>query len=218
MNEDAIWHQREEVVYPERFGSAVHGIFPLTKRDFTSHCEPSLVATEWLQCGVFAFEPTATRDSWLYVTSGTSNPGLATAATAGSASSGLGTELLLETKQQASWATALLKQLLVYNLLAAAGLNGEQVPLDYWHRRSIPTPLDGWKSERIDHLLINVPPHLESTFTLPSGQVDLLHVIGITQAERDVAEQRGGDQLLQQLQNANAYPLTTPERGCTCSH
>src|SRR6516225_5170137 len=65
---------REEKAYPCLFWPRVGGIFPLQVEMFTRQFGQSNVDPRWLHYGVFEFAPTETRHSWLYVTSGHSNP------------------------------------------------------------------------------------------------------------------------------------------------
>jgi hypothetical protein len=62
------------------------------------------------------------------------------------------------------------------------------------------------------------PEGYPPTVTLPSGIVDLFHVVGITDAEADFARQHGGDALVELLRRADAYPITDPKRPCTIGH
>jgi hypothetical protein len=74
MDLEEVWRIREEDVYPVLFGPRVRGIFPLQMEMFTGQFGQSNVDPRWLHYGVLEFAPTETRHSWLYVTSGHSNP------------------------------------------------------------------------------------------------------------------------------------------------
>src|ERR1700730_7057783 len=64
----------------------------------------------------------------------------------------------------------------------------------------------------LNHLLIAPPQHYEAQFVLDSGKVELLHVAGITERERDYAKEHGSEALLALLQNAGGFPVTNPLR------
>jgi hypothetical protein len=74
MDLERVWQIREEEIYPTLFGPVSRGIFPLSQQLFAERFRQSDVDPRWLFCGVFEFAPTADRQSWLYVTSGYSNP------------------------------------------------------------------------------------------------------------------------------------------------
>lgn len=71
---EEVWTYREEVLYPDLFGSTRRGIFTLDQALFAQVFGEEQVDPRWLFLGVFEFAPTAQRSSWLYVTSGMSNP------------------------------------------------------------------------------------------------------------------------------------------------
>lgn len=74
MDLERVWKIREEEVYPALFGAVSRGIFPLTQQLFADRFGQADIDPRWLFHGVFEFAPTANRPSWLYVTSGYSNP------------------------------------------------------------------------------------------------------------------------------------------------
>src|SRR5262245_11321978 len=71
---EEVWRIREEDVYPRLFGPLRRGIFTLTHELFSRRFGPQQIDPRWLTMGVMEFAPTAARKSWLYVTSGYSNP------------------------------------------------------------------------------------------------------------------------------------------------
>jgi hypothetical protein len=64
----------------------------------------------------------------------------------------------------------------------------------------------------LTHLLIAPPEDYEPQFSLASGKVDLLHVVGITEPERDYAKANGSEALLDLLKRNGAFPVTQPTR------
>ena len=110
MDLEGVWEYRENVVYPELFGSAFRGIFPLT-HDIFEMFPNAQVDPRWLFHGVFEFAPTDNRNSWLYVTSGYSNPWeLEPNGYDPETLSGSGVEFVFQSSLQGDWAiTFLLK-------------------------------------------------------------------------------------------------------------
>ena len=47
---------------------------------------------------------------------------------------------------------------------------------------------------------------------LDSGRFDFLHIVGITEQERDYAKANGTDELVAALRRHGAYPVTVPGR------
>jgi hypothetical protein len=210
---ETVWEQREAAVYPELFGPLSRGIFVLSSEMFTQVFRQSEIDPRWLHHGVLEFGPTPTRSSWLYVTSGTSNPWDQDPAEYDlDAYSGLGSELVLEVPHQANWAIACLQKLLAYNILLAHGRFGGAEPLDYGDRLPLGGSIDGEATSLIRFVVVAKPSHFPSSFSLDSGQVDLLQLVGITEGERDFAKHEGHDALVERLRVRGAFPLTDPER------
>jgi hypothetical protein len=210
---EAVWAQREEVVYPGLFGEMSRGIFVLSIEIFTETFDQSSVDPRWLHHGVFEYKPSPTRDTWLYVTSGTSNPWeQEPQETDPEAYSGIGSELVLETTQQADWAVDCLGKLLAYNILLAHGRFGEAGPLEYGARIPLGGPIDGNAASLLRFVVIAEPSTFPSSFRLPSGRVDLLEVVGITEAERDFAKAEGSAALINLLRAHARFPRTDPHR------
>ena len=102
--EDA-WEEREEVVYPEVFGDTGPGIYPLSN-DVFEQLDAQSVDPRWLTHGVFQSPPNDTRNTWVYVTSGMSNPWESDEL---QEYSGFGVEFVLETEQASTWAINVLQ-------------------------------------------------------------------------------------------------------------
>jgi hypothetical protein len=210
---ESVWAEREEIIYPQTFGRMTRGVFPLSHELFSGRLRQTDVDPRWLQHGVFEYGPTEHRRSWVYVTSGTSNPWeLEPADYGGSEFSGIGTELVLETPSQSDWAVQALQQLLGYNLLLAHGRFGDVLPLDYGVRIPLGGPIDGQSSCVLRFAVVTKPAHYPARFSLPSGAVDFLHIVGVTESERDFAKLKGSDALIEKLRAAGAYPTTDPKR------
>jgi len=211
---ESVWEQREEEVYPSLFGPVSRGTFVLPRSLFADVFGQSKIDPRWLTHGVIEFGPSATRSSWLYVTSGTSNPwDQEPAGYDVSARSGIGTELVLEVPAQSNWAIKCLAQLLAYNILLAHGRFGEAGPLHHGARVPLGGPINGDAGSLLRFVAIAEPSNFPSSFALASGQVDLLQVVGITEAEREFARSQGHAALLARLAERDAFPLTDPSRG-----
>jgi hypothetical protein len=182
---EEVWAYREETLYPQLFGEKHNGIFVLDHDDFTSLGAEN-VDPRWLHLGVFEFEPTPARNSWLYVTSGGSTPWETEPADYNPEEySWLGSELVIEvpSQPQDQWPIKLLRRLLAYNVLLAHGQFGEDKPLLY-----------------------------PATAQLASGQFDFLHAVGITDSEKDWARAHSSEALLRLLEVHGGFPVTDPRR------
>lgn len=207
-----VWEHREEVIYPRLFGPKARGIFVLEFDLFTNTFKQESVDPRWLHWGVLEHGPTD-RGLYRYVTSGASNPWEVEAEDyAKQEFSGFGTELVLETLETADWPIVVLQRLLAFNILLVHGRYGDSKPLDYWHR----VPLGGsiTRDSVLRHLLIAPADSYPPQFSLASGRVDLLHIVGITEKERDYAKAHGSEALLTLLKDHHAFPVTDPDRAC----
>lgn len=199
---DAAWEQREDACYKQMFGDIGNGIFPLTMETFEPF-ELTSVDARWLQLGVFACPPCGERSHWLYVTSGMSNPAEDAAP---QPRSGIGTEFIMETEQEAPWAIRVLHTLMAYNLLLATGKMGDYPTFSAGHRVKFGL------SSKISAMLFATPVHFPQGFELPSGHVDLVQVVGITGEELQFAQQDANNTLAQRLLEATGGLVTQPER------
>lgn len=208
---ESVWAHREEVIYPSLFGKVARGIFPLESELFAGwNTAPD---PRWLHHGVFEFAPTPARATWLYATSGTSNPWeLDPSQYDPEEYSGIGTELVLETTAQADWAISALQRLLAYNLLLVHGRLGEPRALDYGARVPLGGPINGDPSSPLRFVAIAQPDHYPASFALDSGMVEFLHLVGISERERDFAKSTSTASLLEALAAHGAYPHTDAAR------
>ena len=210
---ESVWEARETIVYPSLFGPASRGIFALTARQFTGAFGQSEVDPRWLHHGVFEFGPTPQRSSWIYVTSGTSNPWEQVPSEYSMAGvSGLGTELVLEAASQSDWAIGVLAHLLAYNILLAHGRFGDFEPLRLGARVPLGGPVSGDARCALTFVAVAEATHYQSTFHLDSGRVKLLHLVGITEPEWLFAREWGTEALIDLLRTSGAFPVTDPSR------
>jgi hypothetical protein len=213
MTLEDVWRQREEEIYPALFGPNWRGIFPLDLELFTRRFRQSEVDPRWLTCGVFEFAPTEHRASWLYVTSGHSNPwetGPLDYDPTGA--SGCGVEFTLAAADQGDWAIATLQSMLAFDLLLRAGRYPNAKPLSVHDRIPLRAPLNGQADCVLRNLVIDVVEGFPGEFQLPSGKVRLLGFTGITDAELDYGKSAGSDKLIEWLRAAGYHPVNHSSR------
>lgn len=203
------WKYREEIVYKNLFGDTGKGIYVLDGDIFLTQFGQDSYDPRWLFYGVLASPPNPRRDSWLYISSGMSNPWEDDDP---QEYSGLGVEFVLETNEEAIWPIIILQRMIAFNLLLAHGRMGDAGPLDYTHRIPLQGSVSLERPSELRNLVITSPTHYPSSFDLPSGRVDLFHFIGITDAERDYAKRTSSEELVRMLKQKGVYPLTTPSR------
>lgn len=196
------WAQREEVSYREIFGATGSGICLLSYEIF-ERINVKEVDPRWLTHGVFKYPPNEKRKTWAYVTSGMSNPWETESP---EVYSGLGIEFLMETENEESWAIDVLQTLMAYNLLLVSGKMGDFPPLDYGHR--VPLAL----SENIKAMLFAEPVNYPANFSIKSGKVDLLQVVGITSSELEAAKQSSSEEIKLKLLEVTGGLVTYRER------
>lgn len=209
---ESVWKFREETLYPQLFGERSNGIFTLDVETFTDTFGLDQVDPRWLHLGVFEFEPTPGRSSWLYVTSGGSTPWETEPSEYDPEEySWLGSELVLEAPVQSEWAIRALLRLLAYQVMLCHGCFGEMRPLSYGHRVPAGGAINGKKSA-LQFIAIAEPDHYRSTCQLDSGKFDFLHAVGITETERDFAKATSTKKLISALKDKGAFPVTDPAR------
>jgi hypothetical protein len=199
---ESSWEEREEISYRNIFGSSGSGIYPLS-RDIFTRVKVDAVDPRWLTHGVFKYPGTAIRKTWAYVTSGMSNPWESEDP---QEYSGLGTEFVMETEDEADWAIEVLQTLMAYNLLLAAGKMGDFPLLDYGDR--VPLAL----SDSIKAMLLTSPVNFPESFNIRSGKVDLIQIVGITGPELDVAKATSSDELKERIIIETGGLITKKER------
>lgn len=208
---ESVWTDREERVYRSLFGDLGGGVFAAGQgvyQRFGKEPHPG-----WLNHGVFACPPNDDRTSWLYVTSGLSNPwNLDKPGKDPSGFSGLGFELVVEATESADWAVPLLHNLMAYELLVATGHYEGAELLEYGNR----VPLNGSITPAFDSvirwLLIEQPRHYAQAFDLASGRVDLFHLVGASDAEVEHARQTDQDKLVALLEKEGVGQRTDAAR------
>ncbi|QIL91397.1 suppressor of fused domain protein [Microbulbifer sp. SH-1] len=196
------WEEREEKAYKEIFGDTGLGIFTLSGEMFY-RMNAEGMDPRWLTHGVFKCPPTGSRDKWAYVTSGMSNPWEEEKP---EEYSGLGVEFVMETENEETWAIKVLQTLMAYNLLLAAGQMGNFPPLNCGHRVSLAL------SESIRTMMFVRPVNFPSAFSIKSGNVDLLQVVGLTSSELEAAKQTSSEEIREKLISVTGGLVACKER------
>jgi hypothetical protein len=202
---EEIWEEREEKLYPAMFGP-MHGIFliPLARFErFDAPADP-----RWLTIGVFECAPTATRSSWVYVTSGLSNPWEDEVNP--NEPTGYGCEFAIETVRQGDWAIRLLHHLASIHLLACSQrIRGE--PFEQGDRIALHGGINEGTST-LRNVLLTEPVSFEKRLLQRCGFADWFFCVGISDEEKAFARESGNDVLLERLAQAGALPVTDPDR------
>jgi hypothetical protein len=213
MDLEEVWRRREEEVYPTLFGPVGRGIFPLTQELFSERFGQRDVDPRWLFLGVFEFPPTPERNSWLYVTSGYSNPwNEEPEAYDPRGESGNGVEFTFAVSEQGDWAVQTLQSMLAFDLLLRAGRFPNGRPLSLHDRIPLREPVNGRPNCEIRNMIMVEPEHISPEFSLPSGRVLLVGFTGVTDAELTFAKANGSEPLIGRLRAAGHHPITNPNR------
>lgn len=208
---ESVWAQREDIIYRQLFGdigASIHTIPAiLFERMGQKEIDP-----RWTTHGVFECPPVGPRVSWLYVTSGLSNPwGIDPQTIKAEQPSGLGFEIVLQTPTRQKWAIQVLHWLMGVQILAASGLlQGEVVSAGM--RIPLHTSIDPDSESLIRNLIVTRPEEYADHFHLHSGVVELLLCIGITDSEMEFARNSSTDALLVILKDSKVFPITDASR------
>ena len=212
MDLDTITKLRDEDIYPSLFGKMGRGTFPLREEVFAPFGVME-VDPRWLRVGVTEFQPSDDRASWVYVTTGYSDPWeVAPEDYDPEGESGNGVEFVMETPERADWAVMRLQSLVAFDILAAAGRLGDAEPLAYLDQLPLQHPIDGGETSELKTMVICPPEGLAKGFALPSGKVALAQAVGLTNAEAAQAAEFGLATIADKLRPLGAYPVTVPER------
>ena len=171
----------------------------------------------WPHGGVLRHPPSEDRPDWRYVTHGLAHPKRADAAERfridDERPSGRGIELVISTDEDVRWAPKLLLSLVRYMVLNPQAKT--VLPLD---RMPAGGPVDGREACELRYLLARKPRHYESELVLPGGLCDLVHLVGITEAEFDHARTlpagAGSAALVLALDVVGIECTTDPNRPC----
>ncbi|MCB9876063.1 MAG: suppressor of fused domain protein [Planctomycetes bacterium] len=212
---EALWTDREDRVYRSLFGDLGKGVFTAGEQVYLRFGKSPHPG--WLNHGVFACPPHDERDSWIYVTSGLSNPwNLDAPGKDPSGFSGVGFELVIETSKEVDWAVPLLHNLMAYELLVAVGTYQDAELFEYGNRVPLNDSITPSFQSAIRWLLVEQVKHYTPSFELASGRVDLFHLVGATDAEVELARRDGQDKLVELLVRRGVHPRTDAERASVC--
>ncbi len=199
---EEAWEERETSKYKEIFGDVKDKIFPLNHDIFSRVFDRNEIDPTWLHSGVMVSPPSKERGSWVYVTSGMSNPWESEQK---EEFSGLGIELLLQTDSEMNEAIEILLNLMAFNILLSVRHYGEKPMLDYGDR--IPLQIE----PNLTHVVLAEPQSFPSCFELISGQVDLMQVIALTNDEFSFAKEHGSLAILEKFKEQGYYNPKTNE-------
>lgn len=205
-----VWEYREDDLYPSLFGPKRHGVFVIKESLFTRIFHQKKMERRWRHHGVFEFEPTPARPSWLYVTSGMSNDWDSRYSDS-SKPSGMGCEFVMETPQKAPWAIFRLMHVMAFQILLAQGRLSSSKMLGDYDR----LPLGGsirTEPSALTHLMLAPPSGFARRALLESGPFEFTQLVGITDAEDAFARSHDGAQLVEILEPGGGFPVTNPER------
>ena len=197
------WEQREEQIYPELFGGTGEGIYPLDASLFKNQFGIFDIDPRWLHYGVFKCAPTSDRKTWVYVTSGMSNTWESDEP---QEYSGFGIEFILETDEESDWAINTLRSLVAFNILVSIGHYGDKPLVDYGDR--IPMKIE----PNISSLMVVKPIQLPESFSLISGQVDILQITGITAQELENSKENDSEAIAHILFESEGSFVLKPDR------
>jgi len=201
---ESVWTHREEVIYRKLFGDCGQGIYTISRDDLGSNAADP----RWGFLGVFESPPNENRSTWLYVTSGLSNPWDDEPEDYSNLEwSGLGVEFVMETPTQWKWAIKLLHRMIAYEISLA--INGKPLLAPGGRVGGGGPFVEGTE---LTTMLIVPPDHYPPAFKLDSGRVEFLQFIGITASELEFAKATNSMELLGQLKSNGIYPVTDPNR------
>jgi hypothetical protein len=206
---EKAWQDREDRIYSELFGDLGSGIYTLDQEVFGKFGQKNL-DPRWLSHGVFECPPNDRRSSWLYVSSGLSNAWDDIAPNPDGIS-GLGSEFLMETVEQARWAIVILRQFVAYQILLAHGRYPGKVVLGSWDWIDLRTPIDSAAS-LMTKILFIPSPNYGGPQQLSTGQFSFLQIVGLTSDELAFMQEHGVARLHPLLLQMGAAPINDPKR------
>lgn len=213
MDLEEVWRIREEGIYPSLFGREQRGIFTLDQEFFQKRFNQSDIDPRWLFYGVIEFAPTRERSSWLYVTSGHSNPWEDEPEDYDEANeSGAGVEFTFATTEQGDWAIRVLQSLLAYDLLLRVGRFPDWKPLAPGGRIPLGGSMNGNPECLLRNVVVTEAEGLADSFQLPSGRAQFLGITAITDVELAEARRTSSAKLIERLRGAGYHPINNPAR------
>jgi hypothetical protein len=209
---ERVWEHREAAIYRQLFGDTGPGIYPLSaeifSKTFQKSCDP-----RWLTVGVFECPPIANRNTWAYVSSGLSNPWEEELPLGDpSELSGLGVEYVFNTTAQADWAIQLVQYVAAYDLLLNHGAFPDREVISPGDRIPVQVRDRSDRLSLIQRVMVLKPEFMPACHRLESGDFYFLQLVGITEAESDLARASDTSTLCDRLRTAGALDVTDPWR------
>jgi Suppressor of fused protein (SUFU) len=209
---EKIWEYREETIYPDFFGELEgEGIYTLSADTFLKMFGQETFDPRWLFYGVLVYQPSAKRNSWLYVTSGMSNP-WEDEVLDPSGISGLGREFVFETVEKADWAILQVQNIMAYEILLSHGRYEGRESIGFYDRIPLRSSIKPGFDSAIRNILVCPPAGYPDSFKLESGAVELIALVGITDDEAQYSRENDGEKLVELLARAGAFPITDQAR------
>lgn len=209
------WADRDEVEYPKLFGAISEDVILLEGTGVlegwleSELSQGQTLDPNWLPMGVRVAPPSPEYPYWTYVTTGLSNPFTVSPGEEVSESgpSGLGYEMVIHTPEEEKWPVLRLLDMMAYNLVCAR-------LFAMGHRYPVDGTLTGGETKLAGFVFVKDATR-PSHFSLPSGEVELLTLVGVTKNEMAFSRSNGMDKLLQKLADPTkpgAEYITRPER------
>ncbi|MEI7556180.1 suppressor of fused domain protein [Candidatus Chlorohelix sp.] len=210
-----IWEEREEKIYPELFGKLPETVIRLQEQALKAILgADAKILPEWLHYGVIEIAPNAHHADWLYITTGFSQPwNLDKEADLNpNGRSGTGIEIVMRTSERAGWAVDVLHRLSAYQIgVAGKTIKGKVFTCGDW--MPLNGPIDpGTPNTKVRGILVAQPRDFPPDFSLRSGKVELLQLLGITGQELAYLLAKGPTSLEDVLYEQGAAPAINPNR------
>ncbi len=160
---------------------------------------------DWRGEGVLQFPPSKEFSSWIYLTTGLSQPDFEDSGQpivwkddSGISQSGFGIELAISTAHESNWVIGVLYHLLRYMIFSPGSrpiLPGHRFPIDVSNLSR--------RESLLNHFIAIKSDRYRSQFALPAGECNIVHLVGITSKEAEYATSLGngirGSQVLYQV-------------------
>jgi len=207
MTLEAIWEMREENIYPRLFGHKSRGIFPLEHETFHRFGVVQIDPI-WLHHGIIEFNPTEDRPSWLYVTSGHSNP-----YDDNSDFCDESVEFALAVTEPGDWAIRCLQSIMAFDKLLRVNHFPGKPPLDLYDRIPLHEPLNGDEKCILRRLMVTETAAYPG-FDTPAGHVAIRSLTAITDTEWFFAKdgEKEAGVLVERLERSGHHPINDPWR------
>lgn len=202
---EEVWRYRDEELIPENVGGRSDGRVTTIPYEAFEQLGAHQVDPRWLHCGVLRFPPSRSTAAYSFVTSGLSNAWDAVQPDRASVT-GLRIELRVDSESEDDWIVDTLLRLSAMQLLIGAGRFNGRI-LAHGDRVRL-----GAGAFADDSSLTTLVAVKTADMTVESGTFSILHLVGITDAERDFAMTAGVEELLNVLRAKTRFPMTDVAR------